>query len=80
MFFAPRQLLLSVSLVLCGRNQNSLLSSTVLHEALQCCLSKKATPFRHKRYHGCYEYLYKVILFVVQASVMQEAIFMTKLC
>ena len=28
---------------------------------------KKSTPFRHKRYHGRYEYFYTVILFVIQA-------------
>ena len=39
---------------------------------------KKSTPFRHKRYHGCYECFYKVILFVIQASVMQLPIIMKK--
>ena len=45
--------------------------STFLHEALQWCSGKKSTPFCYKKYHGCYEYFYKVILFVIQASVMQ---------
>ena len=41
---------------------------------------KKSTPFRYKRYHGCYEDFYTVIMFVTQASVMQQPIFMTKCC
>ena len=32
---------------------------------------KRLTPFRHKRYHDCYEFIYTEILFVIQASVMQ---------
>ena len=31
---------------------------------------KKSTPFRYKRYQGCYEYFYTVRLFVIQTSVM----------
>ena len=32
---------------------------------------KYSTPFRHKKYHGCYENFYKVILIVIQAFMMQ---------
>ena len=32
---------------------------------------KKLTPFRHKKYHGCYEDFCILIIFVIQAFVMQ---------
>ena len=31
---------------------------------------KTSTPFRHTRYHGCYEDSYNVIILVIQAFMM----------
>ena len=36
------------------------------------CLWKKLTPFHYKRYHGCHEDFYKVIVFVIQAGPQRE--------